>query len=105
MSDPLHDPPRSAERPLSRHVRRHGKPSSRVLAAVIIAAFITGGIAIVAQSWWLFWLGSGVVLVSPVAGWIIQMMDDTVVDAGSPDEVPLAGNRGSAAEPSVAARP
>jgi hypothetical protein len=67
---------RDAERPLDEYARPHGKPSSWVFIAVIITAFMTGGIAIIVQSWVLFWLSAGVVLVGMPAGWIVRLADD-----------------------------
>jgi hypothetical protein len=64
------DPPGTASRPRG-WLGRRGKLSSGVLVAVIIAAFMAGGIAMMVQEWWLFWLSAGAVIAS-AAGWLIK---------------------------------
>lgn len=83
------------------HPHRHGKPSSWVLVAVVVAAFVAGGVAVIVQSWLLFWVSAGVVLVSIPAGRLNRIMDDTVMEEGLPDGRPVAADRGSAADPGV----
>lgn len=83
------------------HRRRHGRPVSWVLVAVIIAAFCAGGAAIIAHLWWLFWAGVAVVALSVPVGWGIGIMKDTVeVDPG-PRRRLAASGRDSAADPGV----
>lgn len=59
---------RPAERIEDRHVREggypHGKPASWVLVAVVIAAFATGGAAVIAHAWWLAWTCAGIVVLA-----------------------------------------
>jgi hypothetical protein len=62
MSNAVKDPPQIVERPLAQQVRVYGTSPSRVLTAVVIAAFIAWGVAIVEQVLWLFWLSTGVIL-------------------------------------------
>lgn len=62
----------------------HGKPSSWVLVAVVTAAFIAGGVAIVAQAWWLFWTSVGIVVLAFPAGWAAGIMSDTVSWGSTP---------------------
>jgi hypothetical protein len=57
---------------------RHGRISSWVLVAVVVAAFCAGGAAIIAHLWWLFWASLGIVVVAVPVGKIIGIMDDTV---------------------------
>ena len=56
----------------------HGRIPSWIFVFVVIAAFLVGGIALVADVWWLFWVGVGVVVLSVPAGKIIGVMNDTV---------------------------
>jgi hypothetical protein len=76
MTDSVQRALRDVERPLDEHARPHGKPSSWAFIAVIVTAFMTGGIAIIVQSWPLFWLSVGVVLVGMPAAWIARIADD-----------------------------
>jgi hypothetical protein len=62
----------------------HGKPASWVLVAVVIAAFITGGAAIIAHTWWLLWTCTGIVVLAVPAGKVIGIMDDTVAWGSTP---------------------
>jgi hypothetical protein len=62
----------------------HGKPSSWVLVAVIIAAFAGGGLALIIQSWTLFFVCVGIVGLSIPAGKLIGIMNDTVSWGSSP---------------------
>jgi hypothetical protein len=72
-----------------------------VLVAVIIAAFVAGGAALITGSWWLFWACAGIVVLSVPAGKIIGIMDDTVMVEHYLGEVPTAADPGSAADPGV----
>ena len=56
----------------------HGRVPSWIYVFVVIAAFLAGGVALVADLWWLFWVGVGVVVLSVPAGKIIGVMNDTV---------------------------
>lgn len=62
----------------------HGKPASWVLVAVVVAAFTTGGLAIIAHAWWLMWTCAGICLLAIPAGKIIGIMDDTVSWGSTP---------------------
>jgi uncharacterized membrane protein len=69
MSNAVKALPRVVERPLIRPVREYRTTPSGVLAAVVIAAFVVWGIAIIEQVLWLFWLGTGVILLFiPIRG-------------------------------------
>ena len=103
-----HEP---GERPLGGHEHVHGRPVSWVLVAVLVAAFIAGGLAIVNQLWWLFWVCPAVAVLSVPAGKVIGIMNDTVV-AGDPARqegqgCDVAADYGSATDPgvNVGARP
>jgi len=60
----------------------HGKPASWVLVAVMAAAFVAGGIAIITHVWVLLWGCVAVVVLAIPAGKMIGIMEDTV-DWGS----------------------
>ena len=62
----------------------HGKAASWVLVAVVIAAFITGGAAIIAHAWWLLWTCIGIVVLAIPAGKVVGIMDDTVAWGSTP---------------------
>ena len=62
----------------------HGKPASWVLVAVVIAAFTTGGIALIAHAWWLLWTCAGIVILAVPAGKMVGIMDDTVAWGSTP---------------------
>ena len=66
--------------------RPHGKVSSWVLAAVVIAAFATGGAALILRLWTLFWVCVGVFVLCIPVGMAIGIMDDTVVAGSTPGE-------------------
>jgi hypothetical protein len=76
------------ERVEDRHVppagHLHGKPSSWLLVAMVIGAFITGGVAIIVHAWWLFWACAGIVVLAIPAGKLIGIMDDTVAWGSTP---------------------
>lgn len=82
MSDYTPVPHGGGEDSSGDHPHRHGRPASWVLISVIIAAFVMGGAALIAQLWWLFWIAAGIVLLSIPTGRIIRIMDDTVVEGG-----------------------
>lgn len=58
--------------------QRHGRISSWILVAVVVAAFCAGGVAIVVHLWWLFWVCVGIAVAAVPAGKIVGIMDDTV---------------------------
>lgn len=77
-----------SERLEDRHVppqgNPHGKPSSWALVAVVTAAFITGGLAIITHTWWLLWACAAIVVLSIPAGKAIGIMNDTVAWGSTP---------------------
>lgn len=75
MTNPV---PECEPHPLSERGRPHGKLSSWVLVAVVLAAFTAGGIALIVQAWTLFWICVAVVILSVPAGLVIGIMDDTM---------------------------
>lgn len=50
-------------------------PAAWVLVAVLIAAFIMGGIALIYWNWPLFWAAIAVVAIGVVVGWAIGIME------------------------------
>jgi len=62
----------------------HGKPASWVLVAMVVAAFTTGGLAIVAHAWWLMWTCAGICLLAIPAGKVVGIMNDTVAWGSTP---------------------
>jgi hypothetical protein len=79
---------RPEERIEDRHVPQgghpHGKPASWALVAMVIAAFTTGGIAIIAHAWWLVWTCAGIIVLAVPAGKVVGIMDDTVSWGSTP---------------------
>jgi hypothetical protein len=66
------------QRAIGGHSERHGRVSSWVLVFMVIAAFCVGGVAIIEQLWWLFWVCVGVVVGAVPAGKFVGIMDDAV---------------------------
>lgn len=56
----------------------HGTLRSWLLVALVLAAFVAGGIALVGQVWWLFWVCTGVIVLSIPIGKVVGIMNDTV---------------------------
>jgi hypothetical protein len=63
--------PRSTQYSRGGQAHRNGNPSSWVVVGCVIVGFMTGGIAVIEQMWWLFWLSAGVLLISVPAGGIV----------------------------------
>lgn len=87
--------------PVGDHAVHHGRPRSWVLVGVVIAAFIGGGVAIIAHLWELFWACASLVVLSVPVGKLIGIMEDTVEVQGWRHEVFPAREPGSAADPGV----
>lgn len=59
------------------HPGHHGRPTSWVTSCIIIVGFIVGGVALVAgPTWWLFWIGTGIVVLGALFGASTHIMDD-----------------------------
>jgi hypothetical protein len=55
----------------------HGRPSSWVAIAIIVVGFVVGGIALpVGPTWWLFWVGAGIVVVGGIMALSTRILDD-----------------------------
>jgi hypothetical protein len=90
MNDSVRREVRSGER------HPNGKHSSWMPVTVIIAAFMGGGIGIIVQSWWLFWLSVGLILLGMPASWLVRSVSHTVVAEDLPDDEPPAVDRAPA---------
>jgi hypothetical protein len=59
------------------HEAHHGRPASWVTTSIVIVGFIIGGIALpVGPVWWLFWLGTGIVVLGAIFGAAVHIFDD-----------------------------
>jgi hypothetical protein len=59
------------------HETHHGRPASWVASSIIIVGFIVGGAAMVPHpTWWLFWLGAGIVVVGALYAAAVHIFDD-----------------------------
>ncbi len=55
----------------------HGRPASWVAVSIIIVGFIVGGVALPAgPTWWLFWVGTGIVVIGGIFALSIRILDD-----------------------------
>jgi hypothetical protein len=55
----------------------HGRRSSWVAVSVIIIGFVVGGVAMVPEPrWWLFWVGTGIVVVGAIMATVGHIFDD-----------------------------
>jgi hypothetical protein len=64
--------------PSHEHEAHHGRPASWVAVSIIIIGFIVGGIALVitGQAWWLFWTGTGIVIIGCIVAAAVRVLDD-----------------------------
>jgi hypothetical protein len=59
----------------------HGRTRSWVAVLVILAGFVIGGVALtLGPTWWLFWTGTGIVVVGGVAALMSNILADVVLD-------------------------
>jgi len=59
------------------HEEYHGRPASWVVSGTVIVGFIIGGIALtVGPTWWLFWVGAGIVVLGGLMGAAVHIFDD-----------------------------
>lgn len=65
----------------------HGKPRSWVLVAIVLLAFIAGGMAIILHGWIVVWVCAAIILVSIPVGRAIGIMDDTIAWGSTPAAV------------------
>ena len=57
-----------------------GRPVSWVAVVIILAGFTLGGIALVAGTWWLFWVAVGVVVVGGILAVAVDIFADVELD-------------------------
>lgn len=57
-----------------KHVHHGRTPAAWVGAMCATVAFVVGGIALVAQVWWLFWASAVLLVVGVIAGFVMQKM-------------------------------
>ncbi|HEY2278595.1 MAG TPA: hypothetical protein VGI00_09580 [Streptosporangiaceae bacterium] len=97
------------ETPVGDHEHLHGSPKSWALVAVLVAAFVAGAFGLVFHVWPLFWVCLGITILSPLAGKIVGIMEDTVLDgdpsAQAGQEGRVAEDYGSAVHPGVEVGP
>jgi len=56
---------------------QHGRASSWIVVTIIVIGFVVGGAAMLAgPTWWLFWLGTGIVVLGTIAGAATRILDD-----------------------------
>jgi hypothetical protein len=59
------------------HPSHHGRPVSWAAIAIIVVGFVIGGIALpIGPTWWLFWVGTAVVVVGGILALSTHIMDD-----------------------------
>jgi hypothetical protein len=68
----------------------HGKPASWVAVAVMLAAFVAGGLSIITHLWWLLWTCLGIIAVAGIAAMSVGIMNDTVAYGSNPAAAPRA---------------
>lgn len=53
----------------------HGNSVAAWTAVIIISAgFVLGGVAMVIEQWWLFWVSAGIIVVGAIVGKIMSLM-------------------------------
>jgi hypothetical protein len=65
-------------RPVSEQGHPHGRPISWVLVGTVLTAFVVGGLALIANAWWLMAICGAIVLLAIPVGAAIHIMSDTV---------------------------
>src|SRR5713101_481879 len=62
------------------HVPYHGRPVSWVAVSMIMAGFVTGGLALVfghdGPTWWLFWVGAGIAVLGALLALTTDIFED-----------------------------
>jgi hypothetical protein len=70
-------PARPAVAEAGHYEAHHGRPSSWVAIGIIVVGFVVGGAALPAgPTWWLFWLGAGIVVVGGIVALSTRILDD-----------------------------
>ena len=59
------------------HPSDHGRTTSWVTTTIVFIGFLVGGIALpIGPTWWLFWVGCGIVVVGGLFGAATHIFDD-----------------------------
>jgi hypothetical protein len=59
------------------HEEYHGRATSWVTTAIVFVGFLIGGIALpIGPTWWLFWVGVGIVVIGGLFGAVTRIFDD-----------------------------
>jgi hypothetical protein len=61
------------------HPTHHGRSSSWTAVGIIVVGFVVGGAAMLTSpepTWWLFWVGTGIVVVGGILALSTRIMDD-----------------------------
>jgi hypothetical protein len=60
------------------HASHHGRTSSWVAVTIIVIGFVVGGVAMFTSpvTWWLFWVGAGIVVVGGIMALSTRILDD-----------------------------
>jgi hypothetical protein len=55
----------------------HGSTSSWIAVTIIVIGFVVGGVAmLIGPTWWVFWLGTGIVVVGGIIALSSHILDD-----------------------------
>ncbi len=61
----------------SGHENFHGRAASWATTTIVFVGFLIGGIALpIGPTWWLFWVGVGIVVVGGIFGAATKIFDD-----------------------------
>jgi hypothetical protein len=56
-------------RDVGAHPGQHGRTTSWATTAIVFVGFLIGGIALpIGPTWWLFWVGTGIVVIGALFG-------------------------------------
>lgn len=59
------------------HETNHGRVVSWVSVVIIMAAFLSGGLALmIGPTWWLFWTSLGIAVIGGLLGLATHILDD-----------------------------
>ena len=59
------------------HQEFHGRPASWAVTVIVFIGFALGGAALpLGPTWWLFWVGCGIVVIGAIMGAVVRIFDD-----------------------------